>query len=136
MNRKIRLALCAVAGFLTLGIVGAWAEKASSGDARYIGVARLSAQPAGPAKPLTPTGNGFTYQGKLLDGGSPATGNYDLRFTLFDALTGNGQIGTPFTINNQAVADGLFTVQLDFGMDVFGGDARYLQIEVKLAGGP
>jgi len=138
MNHKIRLVLYAVAGLLIFGIVGvgAGAEKASSGDTRYLDAARLSAQPAGPANPLTPTGNGFTYQGKLLNDGSPATGSYDMRFTLFDALTGNGQIGTPFTMNNQAVADGLFTVQLDFGIGVFGGDARYLQIEVKLAGGP
>src|SRR3954464_10561283 len=39
-------------------------------------------------EPMTAVGSGFAYQGRLLDGGSPATGTYDLRFTLFDAATG------------------------------------------------
>ena len=29
----------------------------------------------------------FTYQGKLVDAGSPANGQYDLQFKLFDTLT-------------------------------------------------
>jgi len=29
--------------------------------------------------------SGFTYQGRLTDGGTPANGNYDLQFVLFDA---------------------------------------------------
>jgi hypothetical protein len=31
--------------------------------------------------PAAPLGAAFTYQGRLTDGGSPATGIYDLRFT-------------------------------------------------------
>ena len=29
----------------------------------------------------------FTYQGKLVDNGAPASGNYDLTFKLFDTAT-------------------------------------------------
>src|SRR5436190_7835773 len=36
--------------------------------------------------------SGFTYQGRLTDGGIPANGNYDLQFALFDAADGANQI--------------------------------------------
>ena len=32
-------------------------------------------------------GTAFTYQGRLVDAGSPASGNYDLRFTVWDSAT-------------------------------------------------
>ncbi len=42
----------------------------------------------------------FTYQGKLTDTGSPASGNYDMQFKLFDTVTvGTGtQQGSTATI--------------------------------------
>src|SRR6476469_5790691 len=43
--------------------------------------------------PLAPVGSGFTYQGRLVVSGSPASGNYDFSFALFDAATGGNQIG-------------------------------------------
>src|SRR5882757_2850482 len=36
-------------------------------------------------------GTAFTYQGRLSDGGAPANGNYDLRFTIYNAAT-NGNV--------------------------------------------
>src|SRR2546428_12533160 len=36
----------------------------------------------------------FTYQGRLTDGGTPANGNYDLQFTLWDSASGGSQIGS------------------------------------------
>jgi hypothetical protein len=33
-------------------------------------------------------GTGFTYQGFLKEGGSPADGAYDLEFRLYDAESG------------------------------------------------
>jgi hypothetical protein len=80
-------------------------------------------------------GPAFTYQGQLKDGGQPANGQYDFRFTLFDASEGNGQIGSSIMAGTWDVTDGLFTVTLSFGPNAFNGDARYLQIEVQLAGG-
>ena len=45
----------------------------------------------------------FTYQGKLTVGGNPASGDYDLQFRLFDALTDgkamervSSRLGGPF----------------------------------------
>ncbi len=73
---------------------------------------------------------GFTYQGQLSDGGSPASGAYDFEFALYDALTGGIQVGSTVTLNDVAVSDGLFTVELDFG-SVFDGTALWLQIGVR-----
>src|SRR5262245_57144893 len=81
-----------------------------------------------------PLGSSFTYQGRLNDGGSPATGNYDLQFTLFDAPAGTGTVGSPVTLSNVPVSNGLFTVALDFGASAFAGDARWLEIGVAPGG--
>jgi hypothetical protein len=79
----------------------------------------------------TPAGTAFSYQGRLTDGGAPASGVYDLRFTLFDAATGNGTIGTPVDLEDVSVTSGLFTVMLDFGSAAFAGDARWLEISIR-----
>ncbi len=88
------------------------------------------------ARPLDappPLGTGFTYQGKLTDGGAPANGIYDFEFTLNDALSGGNPVGSPVTQKEVTVTNGLFTVQLDFG-DVFDGTPRYLEIGVQPGG--
>src|SRR5262245_59341877 len=90
---------------------------------------------AGIASAQTPVGTGFTYQGRLTDGGNPATGSYDFRFTLFDAPTGGAAVGSPVTANGVAVAEGLFASVLDFGPAPFAGQARWVQVEVRSAGG-
>jgi hypothetical protein len=87
------------------------------------------------AGPLAAVGSGFTYQGRLKDGGNPANGQYDLLFTLYDDLTAGSQVGVPITVTNQAVTDGLFTLQLDFGSPAFQGSARWLEIAASQAGG-
>jgi hypothetical protein len=76
-------------------------------------------------------GTAFTYQGYLTDGGSAANADYDFEFGLYDALSGGNQEGITVTLGNVTVTDGLFTVELDFGSDVFKGDARWLQIGVR-----
>ena len=75
------------------------------------------------------------YQGQLGDGGSPANGNYDLRFTIYDStnIPGNVVVG-PLTNSATAVSNGLFTVSLDFGAGVFTGPARWLDIGVRTNG--
>jgi len=78
-----------------------------------------------------PLGTAFTYQGKLTDGGAPANGNYDLKFTLFDAATNGNQVGVTLTNVAIAVSNGLFTTTLDFGADAFSGDTRWLEIGVQ-----
>src|SRR6059036_178074 len=56
----------------------------------------------------------FTYQGRLTDGGTPANGNYDLQFVLFDSLSGGAQIGSTQALNTVPVSNVVFTVSLDF----------------------
>ena len=73
----------------------------------------------------------FTYQGRLTDGGSPANGAYDLRFILYDAESGGAQVGATVTKDDVPVANGLFTVDLDFGANAFRGDARWMEIAVR-----
>ncbi len=84
-------------------------------------------------------GTSFTYQGKLSDGGTPATGNYDLQFKLFDTATiGIGsQQGATVTVSTVAVTAGIFSVQLDFGAcaSCFNGSPRFLEIAVKPTSG-
>jgi hypothetical protein len=78
---------------------------------------------------------GFTYQGKLTDGGAPANGNYDLQFALFDSADGGAQVGQPQTINAVSVRAGVFTVALDFGANAFPGASRFLEISTRPSAG-
>ncbi len=79
-------------------------------------------------------GTAFTYQGRLNDNGSPATGTYDFRFTAHDSSGGPNVVAGPVTATTVSVSGGLFTVVLDFGAGVFTGPARWLQIEVRTNG--
>ena len=76
----------------------------------------------------------FTYQGRLSDGGTPANGNYDLQFALFDSATSGAQIGATQTVSNVAVSGGIFTARLDFGANAFTGAARFLEIGARPSG--
>ncbi len=79
-------------------------------------------------------GTAFTYQGRLNDGAAPATGIYDIRFTIYDSTNSPGVvISGPVTNNATPVSNGLFTVILDFG-NQFGGAARWLEIAVRTNG--
>ena len=79
---------------------------------------------------------GFTYQGKLTDSGTPANGNYDLQFALFDSPDGSSQIGVTQTIPSVSVSGGVFTVTLNFGATAFAGPARFLEISARPSGTP
>ncbi len=76
--------------------------------------ARTAAWAQGTA-PQAALGTAFTYQGRLLDGGTPATGTYDFEFRLYDAASGGTQVGPTLTKTGVAVSDGCFTVKLDLG---------------------
>jgi hypothetical protein len=82
----------------------------------------------------TAQNTGFTYQGRLTDGGTAANGNYDLQFVLFDSLSGGAQVGSTQTINTVAVSNGVFTVSLDFGANAFPGASRFLEISARPSG--
>ena len=79
-------------------------------------------------------GTAFSYQGRLNDGGSPATGIYDLRFTVCDALASGNVVAGPLTNSATGVTNGLFMVMLDFG-GVFNGSNYWLEIAARTNGG-
>jgi hypothetical protein len=79
-------------------------------------------------------GTTFTYQGRLTDSGGPANGTYDLRFGIFDALSGGNQVGAFLTNRPVTVNNGLFNIYLDFGPGVFTGPARWLELGVRTNG--
>lgn len=77
----------------------------------------------------------FSYQGRLSNPpGTPANGNYDFQFMLFDAATGGVNVAGQQRLN-VAVTGGVFNVSLDFGAGAFPGANRLLEIAVRPAGG-
>jgi hypothetical protein len=74
----------------------------------------------------------FTYQGQLHDGGTNANGTYTMIFALYDSVTNGNQIGGSIT-NSPTLANGLFSVNLDFG-NVFNGSAYWLDITITNGG--
>ena len=77
----------------------------------------------------------FTYQGRLTDAGTAATGNYDFQFGLWDSASGGAQIGSTLTLNSVAVSNGVFNVSLDFGASSFNGANRFLEISARPVSG-
>src|ERR1035437_7904423 len=80
-----------------------------------------------------PSGTAFTYRGRLTVGANVANGNYDLNFSLYDALSSGSQVGSSLT-NSAAVSKGVFAVTLDFGASAFNGDGRWLEIGARTNG--
>ena len=76
----------------------------------------------------------FTYQGILKDGADPANGTYEFEFKLFDLMSGGAQQGGTLQNFNVPVAEGIFTVSLDFGAGFLPGADRFLDIAVRPAG--
>ncbi|HYE62949.1 MAG TPA: hypothetical protein VD997_13215 [Phycisphaerales bacterium] len=87
--------------------------------------------------PRTLIAQPITYQGRLDEAGTPATGHYDLELRLFDAVAGGNQLAPTVTLPAVAVENGLFTIHPDFGEFAFttGPQApRYLQVAARPAG--
>jgi hypothetical protein len=84
--------------------------------------------------PALAQGTAFTYQGRLNDGTNPANGKYDLLFVVYDAAFAGSQRGPIVTNTATAVTDGLFSVELNFGPDVFIGPNLWLEIGVQTNG--
>jgi hypothetical protein len=74
--------------------------------------------------------NEFTYQGKLSVSGAPSA-TYDFEFRLCASETGCYEPLDAKQRLGVAVADGAFTVTLDFAAALFDGSNRWLEIAVK-----
>jgi len=81
--------------------------------------------------PATAMDTAFSYQGRLNDAGSPANGDYDFQFSIFNAEIGGSQVGSNLYGEDVQVAEGFFTIYLDFGAGVFDGTALWLEIQVR-----
>ncbi|MFM2296046.1 MAG: hypothetical protein RLZZ350_2459 [Verrucomicrobiota bacterium] len=76
----------------------------------------------------------FTYQGRLTVGGVVTNGSYDLKFSLFTTNTGGAQVGSALTNAQTSVSNGMFTVSLNFGSNIFTGASYWLEIGVRPGG--
>jgi hypothetical protein len=77
---------------------------------------------------------GFSYQGELRLSGVPIDGDHDFRFRLYADETGGVAVGPTLSLANVAVADGVFSVFLDFGSAALSSQPRFLEIDVRTAG--
>ncbi len=75
----------------------------------------------------------LTYQGRLIDGSLPPTGEYDFELKLFATETGGTALATVQHLDVR-VTNGIFSVRLNFPGQ-FGGAPRWLEIAVRQAGG-
>ncbi|MCP4712774.1 MAG: hypothetical protein GY869_29450, partial [Planctomycetes bacterium] len=78
-------------------------------------------------------GTAFTYQGRLSDNGAHAQGEFDFQFKTYNDpnIALGSQIGITVFQEDLLVSNGLFTVNLDFGLKPFTSDARWLEIGVR-----
>lgn len=77
-----------------------------------------------------PASSIINYQGRLVDGGLPANGTYDMEFGLFVNSAGGAALVT-ICVENVQVTDGLFTANLNFGTAFEDGGANFLGIRVR-----
>ncbi len=77
----------------------------------------------------------FTYQGQLRSADEAVEGLVDFEFALWNDAVGGALVGSVLHANDVAVANGVFTVELDFGALAFNGAARWLEISVRSPAG-
>ena len=90
-------------------------------------------QPVPESQAILPAavGTAFTYQGRLLGSGGEPVNGVPCRFifTLWDAETGGNNLGG---VDEVVVPrNGYFSVEIDFGQNVFTGDPRWMSVRVR-----
>lgn len=75
----------------------------------------------------------ITYQGRLNDGAAAANGSYDLQFEFYGAAIGGAAQSGKIRLENVAVTNGVFTVQLDVGATFINKifEPKFLEIGVR-----
>ncbi len=78
----------------------------------------------------------ITYQGLLKQAGNLISGLADFEFRLFDGPdAGDLQVGSTIALPNVSVQDGKMSADHDFGVAVFTGPERWLEIAVRFPAG-
>lgn len=148
-STRLLAVLVALAFLLSLGVVPIWAQSPALrwwpplGGPAPVGGA---AQPASRAT-TSGLGRGFSFQGQLLDnGGVPVNDTCDFGFSLWDhPYDANDMKGLPpypgqlgqSVFMRLAVQGGRFTASdLDFLVNAFTGEPRYLQVVVLCSPSP
>lgn len=75
----------------------------------------------------------FTYEGRLSQANLPANGTFDFRFSLYATEVAGSPIQPPIEPSNITTVNGEFSVTLDFGIDAFDAQARWIEIAVRPA---
>ena len=76
------------------------------------------------------TGDSISYQGRLTDSGSLASGSYDFQFVLKDAATGGSTVGEVLKMA-LPVQNGVFSASLSWSSSLFSGAARWIEVRVR-----
>ncbi len=79
-------------------------------------------------------GTAITYQGRLNDVASSATGLYDFMFLVYADTNASVPLVSGYPVAAVPVSNGLFTATIDFGAGVFDGSERWLRISVRSNG--
>ena len=72
----------------------------------------------------------ISYQGRLSDSGSPASGSYDFQFTLRDAASAGNALGEAIKMT-LSVQSGVFSASLPWSPSLFPGSARWIEVRVR-----
>lgn len=76
-------------------------------------------------------GSGVSVQGVLSVNGQPAGGVFDLRVTPYPDAVMGAPLAPPLEIDNVFFVEGAFTTKVDFGLNLFLGDAIFFEIAVR-----
>jgi hypothetical protein len=76
--------------------------------------------------------NVISYQGTMRYQGLLANGAFDLRFRLLNSASGGTPVGNVVELDNLPVRGGQFASRLDFGVNVFDGQALFLELSTRL----
>ena len=119
MHHKLRLILLSISLSILLIIIFSMSPTIPVGQAQS------------PPVQDTPLGTAFTYQGFLVFRDTYYNGSCDFQFTVFNAGSGGAPLTDPIERVNVPIRNGYFTVQLDFGQNIFNGTKRWLAIAVR-----
>ena len=78
-----------------------------------------------------PLGNGFTYQGELIESGQPATGVYTFNVHFYDSPVNGFLIDSNLNITTN-VENGLFNLDLDISDGPFQGAEIWIELELVI----